>query len=171
MKPLSKLNDAAQRRGLHPAAFVLGVALSIGLLYGRLAAIYQPSASPIALSRDAAPPTRREDAELFERALAAGLLRLGADDRIAIAPADLPLRRLYARDHPDLLTPGLHPSDELNRAWDNDLQQLHRALYFSASGRYVRRQVEAFNARQQAFIPIQREGERLVWRSAPTGIR
>ncbi|MFO1423592.1 MAG: penicillin-binding transpeptidase domain-containing protein [Candidatus Competibacteraceae bacterium] len=96
----------------------------------------------------AAPPPRREDAELFDRALAAGLLRLGADGRIAVAPADLPLRRLYARTHPELLAPRDGEPDWLNGAWDEPVRALHRALHFSATGRYVRQQVEVFNGRQ-----------------------
>ena len=51
------------------------------------------------------PSPRREDTELFEQALAAGLLRLEADGRIAVAPADLPLRQIYARAYPALLVP------------------------------------------------------------------
>jgi len=96
----------------------------------------------------AAPPPRREDAVLFERALAAGLLRLGEDGRIAIAPADLPLMRIQARDHPEGLAPHETGPDWLNGPWDEAIRQTHRALHFSAAGRYVRQQVEAFNARQ-----------------------
>ena len=96
----------------------------------------------------AAPPPRREDAELFDRALAAGLLRPGADGRIAVAPADLPLRRLYAGAHPELLAPRDGEPDWLNGPWDERIRQLHRTLHFGASGRYVRQQVEAFNSRQ-----------------------
>ena len=80
---------------------------------------------------------------------------------------DLPLRQLYAREHPDLLAPRVGRSDRLNGTWDDRVRSLHRALHFSASGRYVRQQVEAFNARQQTFVHIQREGERLIWRDAP----
>ena len=103
-----------------------------------------------------------------DRALAAGLLWLGTDGRIGMAPADLPLRQLYARDHPDLLVPRTGQPDGLNGVWDDRVRQLHQTLYFSASGRYVRQQVEAFNARQPTFVHIRREGERLVWRDAAT---
>lgn len=96
----------------------------------------------------AAPPAPREDAVLFERALAAGLLRLGEDGRVAIAPADLPLIRAQARDHPELLAPHEVGPDWLSGPWDEAIRQIHRALHFSAAGRYVRQQVEAFNARQ-----------------------
>jgi hypothetical protein len=133
----------------------------------------------------AAPP-RREDAELFERALAAGLLRPGEDGRIAVAPADLPLRRTYARARPELLAPRDGEPDWLAGPWDDGIRETHRALHFSASGRYVRQQVETFNARQppttamppsasvfpdrrhQGFVHIQREGEKLVWRDPPS---
>ncbi len=96
----------------------------------------------------AAPPSPREDAELFERSLATGLLRLGEDGRIAIAPADLPLRRAFAHVRPDLLVSGDGEHDWLDRPWNAEMQRLHQALRFSATGRYVRRQVATFNARQ-----------------------
>ena len=175
MEPKLKLNEGVtHRRGSKPILFALVTAVSVGLLYGRLAAIYdRPTilpAPPIRLTpgHDAAPQPRREDADLFEQALTVGLLWLGADGRIGIAPVDLPLRQLYAREHPDLLAPRVGQPDGLNGAWDNRVRSLHRALYFSASGRYVRQQVEVFNTRQQTFAHIQREGERLVWRDAPT---
>lgn len=96
----------------------------------------------------AAPPPPREDAELFERSLAAGLLRSSEDGRIAIAPADLPLRRAFARVHPDLLASGDGEHAWLNGPWNDEIQRLHQALHFSTTGRYVRRQVATFNARQ-----------------------
>ncbi|MBK8534133.1 MAG: hypothetical protein IPL59_02870 [Candidatus Competibacteraceae bacterium] len=175
MEPKLKLNeDATHRRGSRPILFALVITVSVGLLYGRLVDIYQrPTtlpASPIRRmpDQDPTPPLRREDAEVFERALAAGLLWLGTDGRIGMAPADLPLRQLYARDHPDLLVPRTGQPDGLNGVWDDRVRQLHQTLYFSASGRYVRQQVEAFNARQPTFVHIRREGERLVWRDAAT---
>lgn len=96
----------------------------------------------------AAPPPPREDAELFERSLAAGLLRSGEDGRIAIAPADLPLRRAFARVRPDLLASGDGEHAWLDGPWNDEIQRLHQALHFSTTGRYVRRQVATFNARQ-----------------------
>lgn len=96
----------------------------------------------------AAPPPPREDAELFERALAAGLLRPSQDGRIAIAPADLPLRRVFAQTHPELLAPRDGEHDWLQGPWNDEIWQVHQALHFSGTGRYVRRQVAAFNARQ-----------------------
>lgn len=174
MEPKLKLNHGAtRRRGSKPILFALVIAVSVGLLYGRLAAIYQRSTtlptSPIRLvsSHVAAPQPRREDADLFEQALTAGLLWLDADGCIRMAPVDLPLRQLYARDHPDLLAPRGSQPDGLNAAWDDSVRQLHRALHFSASGRYVRQQVEAFNTRQPTFAHIQRENGWLVWRDAP----
>jgi hypothetical protein len=173
MEPKLKLNEGiTHRRGSKPILFALVIAVSVGSLYGRLAAIYQrPTALPASPIRPTpdhdAPPLRREDADLFERALAAGLLWLGAEGCIGIAPVDLPLRQLYARDHPDLLTPRVGRAEGLNGAWNDRVRSLHRALYFSTSGRYVRQQVEAFNARQPTFTHIQREGRRLVWRDAP----
>ena len=96
----------------------------------------------------ATPPPRREDAELFDRALAAGLLRLAEDGRIAIAPSDLPLRRLYASEHPEFLAPRDGEPNWSSGKWDGEVRALHRTLYFGASGRYVRQQVEVFNSRQ-----------------------
>ena len=95
-----------------------------------------------------ASPPRREDADLFDRALAAGLLRLGADGRIAVAPADLPLRRLYANERSEWLTPRDGEPDWLSGVWDEQVRQLHRMLHFSPSGRYVRQQIDVFNSRQ-----------------------
>lgn len=143
MKPIPKLNQGA----LRPARWLaLGIVLSIGLLYGRLAAIH---ARPAALPAPGPVTTaqRREDADLFEQALAAGLLRQGADGRIAVAPADLPLRQIYRREHPEWLTPRHAEPDWLDRPWDDARRQLHRALHFSAAGRYVRQQIAIFNTR------------------------
>ena len=146
MKPISKLNRVERRRIARPVRFALFVALCVGLLQLRLAAIYaRPAAVPAALAES---PSRREDAELFNRALALGLLRLAADGRIVIAPADLPLRQAYARAYPELLAPRAGEPDGLDGSWNDESRRLHRALHFSASGRYVRQQIEAFNARQ-----------------------
>ena len=95
----------------------------------------------------AAPLPRREDAELFARALSAGLLRPSADGRLAVAPADLSLRQREAGRDPTLLVSG-DTIDWLNGTWDKAARYLHQALWFSASGRYLRRQVDTFNARQ-----------------------
>jgi hypothetical protein len=133
----------AQRFALIPAG---AAALIVGLLYARLAAIYAPPPAQPRSEVVAAPP--REDAKLFERALAAGLLRPGADGRIAVAPADLPLRQIYQREHPELLTSRHKKPDWLDDRWDDASRRLHRALHFSAAGRYVRQQIEWFNARR-----------------------
>ncbi len=145
MEPIPKLNRAGHRRIMRPLLLVLFVASSIGLLHRQLAAIY---ARPIAVpAAPVAPLPRREDAQLFDQALAAGLLRL-SDGRIAVAPADLPLRRAYARAYPELLVPRSDGPDWLGGSWDDDSRRIHRALHFSAAGRYLRQQVEAFNDRQ-----------------------
>lgn len=160
MEPKSRLNVAL-------------LIISVGLLYGRLTALYAPTPSgvqPQSEMADAAalvkPSRRREDAELFSGALAVGLLRPDSQTgRIAIAPADLPLRQRWASDHPDLLTPrGDNEPDWLNGSWDDAVNRLHRALYFSASGRYVRQQIEAFNARRTEFLHLQWRDGRLIWR-------
>ncbi|MFZ1640955.1 MAG: hypothetical protein WAV07_05850, partial [Candidatus Contendobacter sp.] len=49
MEPILSLNGAARRRILTPLLFVLGILSSIGLLHGRLAALYaRPAAVPTA---------------------------------------------------------------------------------------------------------------------------
>lgn len=145
MDAISKLNRVDRRRIAWLVSFVLFVALSVGLLQRQLAAIY---ARPVAGPSVSAEPSRREDAKLFDQAVAAGLLRQGADGRIAVAPADLPLRQIYAHAYPDLLVPRAGEPDWLDSPWDDKIQRIHRSLHFSASGRYVRQQVETFNAWQ-----------------------
>ncbi len=142
MEPIPKLNYGVARPMW---LLTLGIVLSVGLLYGRLAAIHaRPATLP--MSSPATVPPRREDADLFEQALSAGLLRQDADGRIAIAPADLPLRQSYQREHPEWLTPRHAEPDWLDRPWDDASRRLHRALHFSLAGRYVRQQIAIFNA-------------------------
>ncbi len=126
---------------------VVCAAASVGLLQRQLAAIYARPTT-VAPAAPASPPSRQEDAKLFAQALAAGLLRSETDGRIMVAPADLPLRQTYARAHPELLAPRSGAVDWLAGAWNEDSQRLHRMLHFSATGRYVRQQVEDFNAHQ-----------------------
>lgn len=146
MEPIPKLNLSSRPWIFSVLLVVLFITVCVSLLYQRLAVIYtRPNALPKAAVKM---PPPREDALLFEQALAAGLLRLKADGRIAVAPADLPLRRIYAATHPDLVVPRAADFDWLDRLWDERTSQLHRALHFSAAGRYVRRQVEVYNARQ-----------------------
>lgn len=178
MEPIPKLNFSGCRYLVSGVAAMFFVAGCVGLLQQRLAMIYaRPTALPLAAVKSPSPAVR-EDALLFDRALAAGLLRLSANGRIVIAPADLPLQQHYARTNPALLTPRTaEEPDWLAGVWDTRVSQIHRALHFSAAGRYVRQQVAIFNARQQwAAEPalldyelgrIRREGERLIWQ-APT---
>lgn len=168
MEPKSRLN---QPNGL--CSFLLAT-LSIGLLYGRLAVLYAPTlpaAQPETADKTSLierPARRREDAELFDQALRAGLLRPDSAGRIAVAPADLPVRQRWVSDHPDLLAPqGDDEPDWLDGSWDDEVSRLHRALHFSASGRYVRQQIEAVNARRPEFPHIQWRDGRLVWRDRP----
>ena len=60
----------------------------------------------------------------------------------------MPLRRLYASEHPELLAPHGGEPDWLNGVWNEGIRQIHRSLHFGATGRYVRQQVETFNSRQ-----------------------
>ena len=171
MKPIPKLNRASRSWPVRWVSVTLFVAACVGLLQRQLADIYaRPSALPAVSAK---PSPGREDALLFDRSLAAGLLRLGEDGRIAIAPADLPLRQAYARDNPELLAPRSDEPDWLNGVWNENVRQIHRALHFSAAGRYVRQQVEAFNS--QAWLAAVRwqsfseeKGEwRADWAEAP----
>jgi hypothetical protein len=146
MEPIPKLNRAILGRCVGPTLAALFIAGSVGLLFGLLAAIYARSPVKRSTEAPAGPAPRREDARLFDQALAAGLLRLEADGRIGVAPADLPLRRSYALAHPALLVPDADGSSWLEGPWNDESLRLHRALHFSAAGRYVRQQVGAFNA-------------------------
>ena len=169
MEPKSRLN---QPNGIF--SLVLA-ALSIGLLYGRLAVLYAPAPPAIPLEPadktglTEKPARRREDAELFDQALKVGLLRPdSAGRRIVVAPVDLPLRQRWASDHPDLLAPqGDDEPNWLDGSWDDEVSRWHRALHFSASGRYVRQHIEAFNGRRPEFPHIQQRDGRLVWRDRP----
>lgn len=164
MEPKSKLNQS-RRSG----AILLLMALSVSLLCVRLAVLYAPIPPPIPLTitreTGLTQLTRqREDAELFDRAVRAGLLRTDRVGRILVAPADLPLRQRWASDHPDLLAPWGDEPDWLDGSWDDEVSRWHRTLHFSASGRYVRQQIEAFNAQRPGFPHIQWRDGRLVWR-------
>jgi hypothetical protein len=172
MEPKSRLNQSG-RSGIF---LLFLVALSTGLLYGRLVALYTPAVTlPVTQPRskivdETGPvklPRRREDAELFEQALMAGLLRLDGTGRIAVAPADLPLRQRWAKDHPDLLAPQGGDPKWLQDSWNDDISRLHRALHFSAAGRYVSQQIDLFNARQPKFLHLQWREGRLIWRDRP----
>lgn len=148
MKPIPTLNRGAGRPGQWLA---LGIALSIGLIYGRLTAIHaRPAAQPVASTM--MPP--REDADLFAQALAVGLLRQNADGRIAVAPADLPLRHIYQREHPEWLTPRHAETDWLAGPWNDAVRRLHRALHFSPTGRYVRQRIALFNTRRNDAVSV-----------------
>ena len=159
MEPQSRLN----------AGIVLWVLTSVGLLYAQLATLYAPPLpvqSPlkmVAESARAAVSRPREDAVLFDQALAAGLLCLEEGGRIAVAPADLPLRHRWAREHPEWLTPRGDAPDWLAGSWNDAVSRVHRALHFSASGRYVRQHIDLFNARHPEFPHIQQRDGQLVW--------
>ncbi|HRD66908.1 MAG TPA: hypothetical protein PKY50_12245 [Candidatus Competibacter sp.] len=164
MEPISKLNRAdCWHRILRPVPFfALCIALSVGLLQRQLALIYaRPKAVVAAPVSPAGPPARREDAGLFDRAWAVGLLRPAESGRIAVAPADLPLRQAYARAYPELLVPRAGEPDWLGGVWNDEVRRIHRALHFGAAGRYVRQQVEAFNARRSTRV--RRTGEKFSW--------
>ncbi len=95
----------------------------------------------------AGPPPAQEDAELFAAATTAGLIQPDADGRIAVAPADLPRRLRFARDHPEALVVESH-DPWLALPWDAATQAAHRLLYGSPAGRYLRQQIDAFNGRR-----------------------
>jgi cell division protein FtsI/penicillin-binding protein 2 len=95
----------------------------------------------------AGPPPAQEDADLFAAATTAGLIRPDADGRIAVAPADLRRRLRFARDYPEWLVAESGDS-WLTLPWDAAAEDAHRLLYGSAPGRYLRQQIDAFNARR-----------------------
>lgn len=158
MEPESRLNIAV----------VLLIVVSIGLLYVRLAMLYAPLPSVFLSSPEKIQSSRgREDATLFDQALTIGLLRFERGGRIVVAPADLPLRRRWAREHPGLLTPRGAEPDWLEGPWNDEVSRLHRALHFSPSGRYVRQHIDLFNAQQPEFPHIQQRDGQLIWRDRP----
>ncbi|HAS52423.1 MAG TPA: hypothetical protein DCS21_12040 [Gammaproteobacteria bacterium] len=162
MEPKSRLNIAV----------VLLIVASIGLLYVRLAMLYAPLPPVSQLSSETTTGQSqssrgREDATLFDQAMAAGLLRWERGGRIAVVPADLPLRHRWAREHPEWLTPHGAEPDWLECSWNDEVSRLHRALHFSASGRYVRQHIDLFNARQPEFPHIQQRDGRLIWHDRP----
>lgn len=150
MESILKLNRQSLRRLAWLVVLVAVMASPVGLLWQQLTAIYAQPNRPLA--SNAPVSTRREDGVLFERAVAAGLLRLGKDRQIAIAPIDLPLRRYFALLYPALVVPTQGEFNWFDRVWDEQIRQLHRALYFSAAGRYVRQEIESFNANQQSTL-------------------
>ncbi len=95
----------------------------------------------------AGPTAAQEDAELFAAATAAGLIRSGANGRIAVAPADLSRRLRFAHDNPEWLVPEAGAS-WLTLPWDDASQAAHRLLYRSPPGHYLHEQIDAFNARR-----------------------
>lgn len=147
-------------------------ALSVLLLTVRLSAIYTPPAAPtstidvpVHIPTPATSLKRSEDAELFNAALRVSLLRQDAAGKIMTAPADLPLRRRWAEQQPELLTAvAVGEPDWLAMQWNQEVSRLHRALHFSSTGRYIREQIQAFNEQRRQFLHIQRQGAQLIWR-------
>ncbi len=168
MEPKPRLNPL----GSNGIFLLLLVAVGTGGLYRQLAALYDaadsrlalpPSAESVSQTGAGRSPKRREDAGLFERALEVGLLRMDEAGRLAPAPADLPLQQRWAKEHPDLLVPLGNGPDWRQGFWDDQISRIHRALHFSASGRYVLQEVEWFNA-QRPGSAIQWQKGRLIWR-------
>lgn len=116
----------------------------------------------------------QEDADLFSAATAAGLLKTDANGQVVIAPADLPRRQRFAQTHPELLTNGHDPWMAL--AWNDAQARLHKDLFYSAAGRYVRQQVDTFNSRSliaalRLYSPSRELIENDVWQADRNGIR
>ena len=127
-----------------------------GRLGGRAAALAEvvafPAAGPAvalrlpagryAVPAQAAAP--REDEALFQRVLARGLLRMGDNGLLELAPPDLAQW---------LAAPGPMRAAELD-AWrglapDREMRGLLKRLYRQADGAYVRRQVDLFNSERR----------------------
>lgn len=178
MESKSQLNPASAhwyRLETEWVIFLVVAAVSMSLLYGRLAAIYRTAnASPqqvTAMRHEATalpiPELRlKEDAALFTQAQRLGLLRIDQVGRIEVAPADLPLRQRWSNEHPDLLVAARAGAPNwLDHGWNEEHSRWHRVLHFSATGRYVRQQIAAFNQQRMEFPYIQWREGKLVWQS------
>ncbi|NVM78611.1 cell division protein FtsI/penicillin-binding protein 2 [Duganella sp. SG902] len=103
-----------------------------------------------------APDGELEDQALFEQLQAQGLIRLGADGAIELAPRDLP-QWLAAADG--------ERAAEL-RNWRHvqpgpAINKLFKRLYYQADGAYVRQQIDIYNSERRL----------LAWRiKAPEGL-
>lgn len=89
-----------------------------------------------------------EDADLFAAAVTHGLLRLDADGQITAVPADWPRRIRFAREYPEWQVDLPPEVTWLRLPWSEEAQTVHRLLYNSVAGRYVRQQTDAFNAQR-----------------------
>lgn len=90
----------------------------------------------------------QEDADLFAAAVADELFRLDADGQIATVPTDWPRRVRFAREHPEWLVDLPLETAWLRLPWSEEVQAVHRLLYNSVTGRYVRQQADIFNAQR-----------------------
>ncbi len=90
----------------------------------------------------------KEDADLFTAAVANGLLHLAQDGQINTVPADWPRRMRFTQEHPEWLVDLPSESAWLRLPWSEEVQAVHRLLYNSVTGRYVRQQADAFNAQR-----------------------
>jgi cell division protein FtsI/penicillin-binding protein 2 len=106
-----------------------------------------------------------EDQGLFEAALSAGLITILPDQRLAIAPADL--LRVSGADTPVAAVEADGPG--------MDKAALLKALYQSANGSFVRRQIQAANqARHWLAVSVheddaQRLAPAVQWRASARG--
>ena len=106
-----------------------------------------------------------EDGALFERLLARGLVRLGPDGAIALAPRDLAAWRAAG--------PGQRTADLA--AWDgvrldDSARRLLERLYWRADGAYVREQVRIFNSERRLLAWRVRPGTPGSWQAQAGGV-
>jgi cell division protein FtsI/penicillin-binding protein 2 len=133
---------------LHPAARRAGRAQVMA--YGAITQSAWLPPGRYLVPVDAAPAL--EDQSLFEQLRARGLLRLGADGLIALAPRDLDAWRAAAGPARAAALPGWETT-----ALDPASLKLIERLYHRADGDFVRAQVDIFNGERRL----------LAWRTRP----
>ncbi|MFC0251663.1 penicillin-binding transpeptidase domain-containing protein [Massilia consociata] len=112
----------------------------------------------------AAAPPGLEDAQLFARLQARGLLRLGRSGLVELAPRDLALWQAAA--------PGVRAP---LRGWegvriDDESRRLLERLYYRADGAFVREQVRVFNSERRLVAWRVRPGDRAQWLASVDGV-
>lgn len=146
-------SEVTQERTLVAAFPVLGGAWDIRLPPGRYRVADRP-------------PEPMEDRALFERALAAGLIRLNKAGDIEVAPVDLFTARLA----------GQAPESWHQVRLNDDNRRLLRRLYAKADGRFVRERIRQYNAQRRWLAIRIREKDKAImptrihaWRASSGG--
>lgn len=111
-----------------------------------------------------APPRALEDAVLFERLRARGLVRLGRDGLAEVAPRDL---AAWLAAPPGVRAP-LPGWDHLRL--DEEGRKLLARLYYRADGAFVREQLRVFNSERRLLAWRVRPGSEGQWRASVGGV-